>query len=409
MGPDKAVIVGAGVAGLTAAMDLLAANVDVTVLEARPRVGGRVHTVSLPDGRWANAGADWVKAEHHLVRGMAAAFGLKMVAAREFEAYVVDGRLHPTKPRSAHLISEALEDLAEPIIRMDRPWSDRTAMELDRRSVAEWLDDLRPADEARAWFEARIRAEYMVEPDELSLVVLSMAGRLGSRSTSYRFADGAGSFVDALVQRCEGAAIHLGEPVRRIEHDASGAAAVTDDATYEADDVIVTAPLPALARVTFDPEIELPVIGQGRGGKLLVPYPAPGWRHPELDVTEEVSFDLVYENAPDQRARGGILGVYGMQRIDAEEAIRAFAAWFPELGDPDGEPMGVWWDTEPESGCTASAFRPGDVKALQRLASRTGHVHFAGEYAEPMSGYIDSALRSGRRVVNRMLGKMSKF
>jgi len=65
--PKRVLIVGAGLAGLSAAYELTQAGHDVTVLEARTRPGGRVHTLRdpFPDGLYAEAGATRVPSHHH--------------------------------------------------------------------------------------------------------------------------------------------------------------------------------------------------------------------------------------------------------------------------------------------------------------------------------------------------------
>ena len=73
------VVVGAGLAGLSAAHDLAAAGVEVTVLEARERVGGRVEQVELADGRMVQLGGEVVGDAHTAYLGLAAELGLTMV------------------------------------------------------------------------------------------------------------------------------------------------------------------------------------------------------------------------------------------------------------------------------------------------------------------------------------------
>ncbi|NDL58285.1 FAD-dependent oxidoreductase [Phytoactinopolyspora sp. XMNu-373] len=403
----RVVVVGAGAAGLAAALELRRAGAEVTVLEARPRVGGRIHTVTFPDGRWANAGAEWVNSDHHLVRELAAAYGLALIPARGFEAFVVEGRLHEEEPSELSVIGDALERLANGLTDPDAPWRDRFALDLDRRNVAEWLDELRPPDTARAWIETYARGEYMVEPHELSLAVMALAVRLDTADTAFRFADGTAALVEAMTRDLGSERIRLGEPVQRIEHDASGVSVVTHHAEYEADDVVVTAPLPAVDQITIDPAIEVPSVGQGRGGKLLVPYPSRGWDRVEGDADVDAAFDFVYENAPDQPGSGRVLTAYGTRVIGDDDVHHAFATWFPDLETPDGDAIAAWWSTEPETGCTYSAFRPGDLPALARIREPFGRIHLAGEHTEVVNGYVESALRSGRRVANRILERAS--
>ena len=68
-------VLGAGLAGLTAARDLAASGADVIVLEARERPGGRVEAVTLPDGRIVQAGGELVGHQHVHYRELVSAVG----------------------------------------------------------------------------------------------------------------------------------------------------------------------------------------------------------------------------------------------------------------------------------------------------------------------------------------------
>jgi len=390
-----------------AALELRAAGREVVVLEARERVGGRALTVRF-GGRIANAGAEWVNTEHRLVRELCVAYRVPLVPAGGFLACVVDGRLEEAPPKSLGAVETALEATVGGLADPERPWRDPEALRLDRRSVADWLDEVNPPADARAWSESHVRCEYLVEPEELSLASLAVSAALGSSDQALRLRDGTAALLEAMARDLGGEdVVRLGEPVARVAQGPEGVTVETARGVYRAGAAVVALPLPTLGRVSFEPAIGAPSLGYGRGGKLLVPYPERAWDRGPSGERVDTGIDLVYESAPHQSGPGGVLAAYGTKIVSEDEVRRAFRAWFPGLPEPDAAPIEAWWDLEAESGGTYSALRPGDLPALERLRRPFGRVHLAGEHTEAVSGYLESALRSGRRVAAQVLGKDS--
>lgn len=93
---SRAVVIGAGLAGLTCAVALQDQGWDVTVLEARERVGGRVHTLWEPfgPGSHVEGGAELVDRDHHVILGLLRRFGIGTEERDRSlrSAIVMDGR-----------------------------------------------------------------------------------------------------------------------------------------------------------------------------------------------------------------------------------------------------------------------------------------------------------------------------
>ena len=75
----KVIVVGAGFAGLSAAYELQLQGYDVTVLEARERVGGRIWSQTLPNGTVVETGGEWIASSDTSVISMANRLELDLV------------------------------------------------------------------------------------------------------------------------------------------------------------------------------------------------------------------------------------------------------------------------------------------------------------------------------------------
>jgi monoamine oxidase len=154
-------VVGAGYAGLTAALRLQQNGRSVAVLEARPRVGGRVWTQSLSDGSPVDRGGAWLGPTHDAIFALAGEFGVStyktwvkgshlLVDGGRMRRYT--GLIPKISPGAvlAIALSQARVDRQSKGVPLDAPWTAARAGQWDERSVASWLEALpirSPSDE----------------------------------------------------------------------------------------------------------------------------------------------------------------------------------------------------------------------------------------------------------------------
>src|SRR5499427_4305173 len=173
-------VAGAGLAGLTAAFDLLEMGAAVTVVEARDRVGGRVWTIrdGFTDRQHAEAGGDMIDEAQTEIRDLASSLGLTLTRIlRDGFGYV-----RPDKAGQPKIIARSalrgwqrrageLEALVRRYRLAEQRWDSPIAADLARQSVAHWLDEQRADDEMRTT-AAGLRGFFLADPEELSLLAL---------------------------------------------------------------------------------------------------------------------------------------------------------------------------------------------------------------------------------------------
>ncbi|WP_415078219.1 flavin monoamine oxidase family protein [Microbacterium sp.] len=259
------IVVGAGVAGLTAARLLARVGRRVAVLEARDRVGGRVWT-DRTGGEATDLGASWIHGiTDSPVAAAAAAFGMPMV---EFTVggYQPDSRpIAYYGPDGKRLAGAAAQQFADDIHTADatlvevvassEPYAsyrDVTEAALSRQG---W-DDQR-AQRVREYFEHRSEEQYGAWIDDLAAHGLDDDSIDGDEVV---FPDG----YDRLPERlAEGLDIRLAHVVSRVAWSSDGVVVATNRGDYAADTAVVTVPVGVLQSSEFaiDPPLPEPVAG----------------------------------------------------------------------------------------------------------------------------------------------------
>lgn len=437
------VVVGAGMAGLTCALELRGAGLDVVVLEAGHRPGGRVRTVRIPDGRWVETGGEWIDTAHVHVHQLLARFRLRTIGDAEpwweREAGWVDqeGMLRPSvyawtgdeRARADfNAFDLALTVVARAMPDPSRPDEHPDAAAIDARSAADLFDELALGPFARFFLARAIEFEYTCQPHEISVLFLAQQRAVELREEgefgdvrSQRVDGGLSRLAEAIADEL-GDAVRFGRPVVRVAPDADGVRVETADGEEAiADHAVLALPFPPLRRVEITPAFEgafgrgVAELGYGAVTKTFVPAserPRYAWA-----VTDRF-LQRVYDATEDQPGTGSVMDAYvggdGARELDAaypDEADRVLAV-AKELDQLDPalelDPAGGCsrsWTTHPRFGGSFSVWGPGQVTAFWRvLREPAGRIHLAGEHVATVCGYVEGAVESGRRVAERLLG-----
>jgi len=182
----RVVVVGAGLAGLTTALDLVDAGWDVTVLEARDRVGGRVKTNYFEPGLHAELGGESIDDNHHDILAMLKRFGLsteRRAPLKPYDSHVYrNGVREPLAAFVAQRGGKVATDyfgfsdqLSAASAGVDpvHPERAKNAAALDARSLESFIAGAGLVPEAEFLVRTAFRGEYNAEPRDLSLLFIA--------------------------------------------------------------------------------------------------------------------------------------------------------------------------------------------------------------------------------------------
>lgn len=429
------VVIGAGLAGLTAARDLVGRGFDVVVLEGRDRVGGRTFSGTLA-GVPVDRGASFIGPTQDAVLKLAADLGCQTTPTYTQGANLIRwrGRVRRYSGTIPKLGLIGLLDMGrirwqfERIargVRITEPWSTSDAAALDALSLGGWLRSIKATAGSRDLMSIMSRVTWGAEPDEVSMLhatrYVKAAGGLD------RMLDVVGGaqqdhFVSGSHEMAERIAAELGDRIRldarvsRIEWSDDAVAVTSTAGVVEARQAIVA--VPPAHRLDIDIAPALPIEyqqlaqrwPQGALTKAYAAYPTPFWRANGLSgqaLCDQGPVFITFDISPPDGGIGILLGFTDPRGFDAqsderrrEQVLASFTALF---GDHAANPIDYLdqrWGAEAFApGGPTAAVPPGSWTQFGRLLREpVGPLHWAGtETADEWTGFMDGAVRSGQR------------
>jgi monoamine oxidase len=426
----RVAIVGAGLAGLTAARELGRRGAESIVFDPRDRVGGRVWTGRhFENGRHAELGADLIEDAQERVLGLAKAVGCTPVRILRggfgFHAAGDSGmtRYIPGWDK----LEKRLQPLVEAYELSEQRWDTAIARRLAGESVAAWLARVRASAIERKMLTG-MRGFFLADPSELALLMLiDQFANDGNPAEArmYRLKEGNDALPRALARRLRGA-IHLQTTVVAITGSSRGVRLTVADrrghrSQLRADFAIVTAPASTLRNIEIRPPLPprqreaIATLAYGRATRVLAECDRRFWRAPmrRRAFGTDADTGAVWDGNEQQGGRGGILSLLaggsasdGLQRL-VSQGWRALARELAWLGANRHAPRAmkmVVWEKDPWARGGYAVFTAGFDPDLRAWLSRPhGRMVFAGEHTSINSqGYMNGAVESGLRAVEEI-------
>ncbi|MBZ5605610.1 MAG: FAD-dependent oxidoreductase [Acidobacteriia bacterium] len=440
-------VLGAGLAGLSAAYELRKNGIQVVVLEARTRPGGRIETLraGFAEGMYAEAGAMNFSDTEPTVLRYAAEFNLSIQNKRPltaFHRYFIDGHLLSDQDPDAHwpglrkdeqklgpdgLFQKYIFPMLAKVGDPDAPgWPSKELRELDAISVAEFVTRQGASPGA-----VRLLGLGLFDEDgdgisrTSALFALAWLSRLFPLHAVYTMAGGMESLPLAFARRLR-KQIEYGCVVRRVEqqrdrvrihYERSGRQARSIEADYS----ICTIPFPVLRDISFDPA--LPPIKQKICNELLntsvvrtyIQTKTRFWAAPNF--TGQTYTDLPVMNlysAYDGPGSRGILESYVTSKealkfgaepesVALQKMIEGMTQVYPQLIEEAEGGVRKDWQADPWARGGYADYQPGQfLEFYPHVAKPDGRIHYAGDHTSILPGWMEGALSSGVRAAGEV-------
>ena len=421
------VVVGAGLAGLSAARDLEAGGAQVTVLEARDRVGGRVEQVELPDGRLVQLGGEVVGNAHTSYLGLVEELGLTLVPSYVAEPGEITRQLPETlsigdwpswysdADRASH---EEVEGLLEKLVSSIDPADPFAHPDLHRLDQLSVGDFLRVAGATAGVVRAMDLVHLSLADGSIerqSMFAYARKQAVGGGTAAYdvtewenqRVAEGSATVALAMAEHLSD--VRCSTPVARIAIGTGGCTVTTTAGEVLRCDAVVLAVPVGPAR-----DIDIAGVSEARltslrrqrhawAAKFVAAYDGPFWRARGQNALSE-SEGMLGSTWPQQH---GILSALvpperyaSFVATDPETRTREALAQIAEMYGPEATtPMQTWtrlWGTDPWTQGYVTNWQPGDVEAVGPLHGTHEPPFYVCGSDQWVAGYMEGAVRTGR-------------
>ncbi|XP_036126716.1 amine oxidase [flavin-containing] B [Molossus molossus] len=450
------VVVGGGISGMAAAKLLNDSGLNVVVLEARDRVGGRTYTVRNQMVKYVDLGGSYVGPTQNHVLRLAKELGLETYKVNDVEyeihyvkgkSYKFRGALPPVWNPIAYLdynnLWRTIDDMGKEIPN-EAPWKAPLAEEWDRMTMKELLDKICWTESTKNFATLFVNLCVTAETYEISALwflwyVKQCGGTtriisISNGGQERKFVGGSSQISERIMDML-GDRVKLERPVTHIDQTGENILVETlNHEVYEAKYVISAIPPVLGMKIHYNPPLPMlrnqliTRVPLGSVIKCIVYYKETFWRKKNYSGTmiiegEEAAVAYTLDDTKPDGKYPAIMGFIlahkarKLARLTKEERLNKLCELYAKvLGSQEAlKPVHYeeknWCEEQYSGGCYTTYFPPGIMTQFGRvLRQPVGRIYFAGtETGTHWSGYMEGAVEAGERAAREILHAMGKI
>ena len=416
------VIIGAGFSGLAAAYKLKNAGWNVTVLEARERIGGRVFSYRMPQNGSlvCELGAEWVGESHERIKALCRDFNIAL-QKHQFDDFLLrDGKV--SRPGAWSFSPQARTAFEKAI----KNYEKLSALQKSKLDKLDWWTFL----EKIGFAEDDLRLRDLMDSTDFgeSIRHVSAFAALAEYAESsphnemdYKMTGGNSRLAEEFARRIGAENIRLNTLVSEINQTKGTVTVKTDAETFRADACICTAPTQSLLKIKFNPP--LPSAQTLAAEKLIysricknsVLYEKRFWKAENFSLVSDATSHYYFHSTQNQAGAEGILTSYAIgEKADVlasqsdERRMRIITRDLVDF-DEDAPKLAkaiasYAWQRDKFTDGAYALYRPGQWFGIRPILQRPhGKVLFAGEHLADWQGFMEGAIETGEAAAESLI------
>jgi monoamine oxidase len=419
------IIIGAGLSGLAAAHALK--DWDVTLLEARERVGGRVISYSFKENPnlVCELGGEWVGESHDRMKALCNDFKIPLKDHR-FEAWLMQDSV--VKRPGQWDFSPQAKAAFENFRKVFKAYNDGDRVRLDRYDWWTWLKEI-------GFTEADLLLRDLQDSTDFGETIRMMSAYAAAaeyfesspaNEMDFKMEGGNSRLVEALASRVGSGRILTGMTVQRIVQRGGKVTVTAGGRDFTADACICTVPARVLEKIAFDPP--LPPAQREAANKLQyariiknqVLFNERFWGAEDFSLVSDVTSHYYFHSTKSQPGKQGILCSYAIgEKADVLAAQNSRKRRDIITGDlvplnrraPElaVNIQSMAWQRDIHTQGAYAFYRPGQWFTLRPILQQPhGKVLFAGEHLADWQGFMEGAVVTGEAAAHSLTGRLRK-